>query len=390
MKRRYKISLTLLGVVLMSAFALTSCSALGELPSGQRLERIEKSPHYKDGAFHNVEETPMFTGESSTFENYFNFLFNDWERLKPEVPLTGEPLDLKALESNEDYFVWLGHSSLFMQLDGIKILVDPVLKDYAAPVFFLNKSFKEKVTFSIEDFINLGVDVVLLSHDHYDHLEMDTIKDLQDKVKVMICPLGVGSHLEYWGVDPQKIIERNWDENYTYESLTFNFVTARHFSGRFLTRDKSLWTGFVLSREGKAPIYISGDSGYGKHFKEIGEKFPQISLAFVECGQYNENWALIHMTPEESATSVSDVRAKFGIPLHSGRFALSNHTWDDPYIRFNAKALTLDYTPLFPLMGQVVFLSSLENQDATQKLKTQTWWVDDAKAEAQYLKEQEN
>lgn len=361
--------------------ALTSsCAALGENPGGERLRRIEASPHYVDGAFANLEPTPMNTGEDSSFKNYWNFLFNDWERIRPEVPLSMVKTDLESLPDG-DLLLWLGHSSLYVQLEGVRMLVDPVFMDYASPVFFLNTAFKGDYPYSVEDFIARGVDVVLITHDHYDHLEMDTVHRLGRAGVTFICPLGVGQHLESWGVSPENILEGDWGDSLNLYGLNFNFVTARHFSGRFINGNQTLWTGYMIECKNGAPLYISGDSGYGTHFEALGERFPAPRLALLECGQYNPNWALIHMTPEETARAGADVKAKAVLPLHTGRFALSSHTWDDPYLRLEKACQAYDYQLLTPRMGEIVWLDG-RPQSFTR------WYADDAAREARYLKEE--
>ncbi len=390
MQRKLKLTIGALitgAAALICATVISSCAILGKLPEGERLENVKRSPHYRDGTFHNLEETPMFSSDSSTLENYWNFLFNDWERLKPEVPLTRVLPDLETLKNADNYFVWLGHSSVLFKLSGKIFIVDPVFNDYAAPAPFLNTAFTEDPVFSLDYFKDLDIEAVILTHDHYDHLEMDSMKALADKVELFICPLGVGAHLEAWKIPADKIKEGDWGDIISFYDLNFNFVTARHFSGRLFSRNRTLWTGYVITREGEDAIYLSGDSGYGSHFKSIGEKFPDIKLALLECGQYNKNWPLIHMTPEESAQSSLDVMARFAVPLHAGRFAMSSHSWDDPFLRFDAAMSSQDNTALYPLMGQIVFLDGLENPKTVQELNNNKWWIEDAIREQEAMQQ---
>lgn len=364
----------------MSGFLINACTALGQLPKGERLERIKQSPNYADGQFVNRESTEVLNPNQSTLKAYWNFLFNDWERLKPEVPLTQVKTDIASLNPDDNLIIWLGHSSLYMQLDGLKILVDPVLEDYAAPLSFLNTAFKDCEPYTIEDFTALDLNLVVLTHDHYDHLEVSAIKALAQTPVTFICPLGVGQHLEYWGVEPDRIIEGDWDDTIEFAPLTFDLVTARHFSGRFITRNKTLWAGYVITLSDGSQIYLSGDTGYGRHFKSIGQKFPRIFLTLMECGQYNENWPLIHISPEDAAKALHEVNTKYAIPVHSGRFALSSHAWDDPYIKLSANSAQYDYKLLTPVIGQPVYLDEREQV-------FDEWWVNDAMRERAKLEQ---
>ena len=393
--RRLGAALAAAGVLAVSVLSFSACSTLGELPEGERLSRIEQSPHYRDGAFVNEESTSVNTSESSTLANWWNFLFANPPRLRPSVPLSRAPLDVAALKNETaDFVIWMGHSSLFVQTGGRRILVDPVFAGFAAPLSLFNQAFDGPLPYSIEDFIKLGLDLVLITHDHYDHLEMQTIKALADTDVTFVVPLGIGQHLESWGVRPEQILEGDWGESFelfahsgaetpaaaaaetehTNGPLKVSLVTARHFSGRFLTADKTLWAGFVLTCADGSQIYISGDSGYGRHFKEIAAAFPRIKLALIECGQYNPNWSLIHMSPEETAKAVDDLQAPQAIALHSGRFALSLHPWDEPYLRLDKAAAQYSFELLTPRMDELVYLDGREQH-------FERWWLKDAQRE---------
>lgn len=366
---------------MISLLSLSACSILGQNPKGERLQRVEASPHYIDGEFHNAEPTEMNTGGTSTLENFWNFLFMDTERLRPEIKLSRAGIDFKELDQRqEDLLIWLGHSSLYLQLDGRRMLVDPVFLDYAAPLSMFNKAFDGQAPYSAADFAALGLDLVILTHDHYDHLEMESIKELARHNLTFLVPLGAGQHLEYWGVDPGRIIEGDWGDQVQIGPYCFDFVTARHFSGRFIARNKTLWTGYVITRPDGRQIYLSGDSGYGRHFAEIGRKFPNIELTLIECGQYNANWALIHMFPEECAKAIAEVGSPRAIPLHSGRFALSSHPWDEPWLRLDQASRSYDYELLTPRMDEIVFLDGREQHFSR-------WWLEDARKEAEFIRQ---
>jgi L-ascorbate metabolism protein UlaG (beta-lactamase superfamily) len=223
---------------------------------------------------------------------------------------TAQPLplvntDLASLPSGQDAMVWLGHSSWYLQLAGKRILIDPVFSNYAAPFSFINKAFAGDYPWHAEGMPE--IDLLIISHDHYDHLDYATIKALMPKVKRVVTPLGVGSHLRYWGMESAIISEADWNQAVQVsDELTVHVLPARHFSGRGLKRNQTLWASFMFVTP-QQKIYYSGDSGYGPHFKAIGEQFGEVDLAIMENGQYDQDWKYIHMMPEETAQAADDL-----------------------------------------------------------------------------------
>ena len=206
--------------------------------------------------------------------------------------------DLKTLDPSQDLIVWLGHSSYFVQLAGQRILIDPVFSACAAPIPGVNKAFGGTNLYTAEDMP--GIDVLLISHDHYDHLDYPTIRALQGKVKQVIAGLGVGAHFERWGYDMRKVREADWNEVIVLSShLQVQVTPARHYSGRSFTRDKSLWVGFAIKSSARR-LFFSGDSGYGPHFSRIGRQRVPFDLVILDAGQYDPRWANVHMTPEQA------------------------------------------------------------------------------------------
>lgn len=337
----------------------------GKLPAGERLARIKRSPNYSNGFFHNQEHTPSFTGKGGQFSAMAEYFLAPKKRLKPAEALPLQKTNLKNLDASRDIVVWLGHSSCYLQLDGIRMLVDPLFGSHASPFFFSTTAFKGDYPYNVPGIPH--IDYLLFTHDHWDHLEHPTALALRDKCGLAVCPLGVGAHLEHWGYDTGSIFEGDWfDVIHAPQGLRIHFVPSRHFSGRTLKRNKSLWTGFVIESR-KRKIYISGDGGYGKHFTEAGERFKGFDLALIENGQYDDHWKCVHMAPEESVQAVLDLHAKAALPVHSGRFSISNHSWDDPLLRFCAASQGKNYRLLTPVIGQPVFLDDKE-QEFTQ------WW----------------
>jgi L-ascorbate metabolism protein UlaG (beta-lactamase superfamily) len=346
------------------AFALQP--KIGPLPDGQRLERITASPNYSDGAFHNQLPTATLTGGKGQLATMWDFLFVPKQRLRPDAPLPMVKTDLSALAATGgDAAVWLGHSSFFLRLGGRSVLIDPVFSSYAAPFFFMNRAFAGDYPYSPDDLPD--IDCLIISHDHWDHLDQATLVALRAKVKALVCPLGVGAILESWGFDPAVIHEADWNEDVRLaQDFTVHVLPARHFSGRWLTRNRTLWAGFLIKTPGRK-VFYSGDSGYGPHFAEIGEKFGGVDLAIMEDGQYDPNWKNIHMMPEEAARGAADLRAKALMPAHAGRFTISNHAWDDPYKRLATASAGKPFRLLTPRIGEVVDLG-----DQSQRFAR--WW----------------
>jgi L-ascorbate metabolism protein UlaG (beta-lactamase superfamily) len=338
----------------------------GKAPSGKRLEAMQKSPNFKNGIFHNRSFTPSLTEGYTIPGLLFDFLFTKYPRTRPTDVIPSIKTDLHKLSLNTDVLVWFGHSSYYMQLAGKRFLVDPVFSGNASPIPGTNKSFSGTDVYSAADIPE--IDYLLITHDHYDHLDYKTILQLKRKVKVVICGLGVGSHFERWGFTTQNVIEKDWDEQVSLDNnLTVYTATARHFSGRSFTRNNTLWLSFILKTP-ELKIYIGGDSGFDKHFAEIGQKYGGFDLAILENGQYNKAWEAIHLFPESGLQAADDLNAKRLFPVHSSKFKLAHHPWDEPLVRITAA--NKNSIPLVtPIIGEVVYLRD-EKQPFDQ------WWLD--------------
>ncbi|MES2874516.1 MAG: MBL fold metallo-hydrolase [Daejeonella sp.] len=332
----------------------------GKLPTGERLERIKKSPNYHDGAFQNQSLTPIMSEGVSYFTIMKESLFEKSKRVKPVDEIPSVKTDLLHLDKNEDLLVWFGHSSYFMQIDGKKILVDPVLSRYASPLSFSIKAFKGTNNYTPEDFPE--IDYLFISHDHWDHLDYNAIKKLKPKIKKVICGLGTGAHFESWGFPKEMIIEKDWNEEEILEPGSVVYTApARHFSGRGFKRNQALWISFVLQTP-TMKIYIGGDSGYDKHFAEIGKTFGPFDLAIIENGQYNENWKHVHLLPVEIVQVANDLSAKRLFTVHSSKFALGNHAWNEPLIRAFENTQKANIPLITPKIGEVVLLKEIPQQ----------------------------
>jgi L-ascorbate metabolism protein UlaG (beta-lactamase superfamily) len=344
-----------------------ACSPkFGQHPQGERLKRVEASPNYQNGAFRNQIPTPLFSEDNNVFTLLLSSLSSPEIRRRPEVPVPSVKTDLNALDVNKDVIVWLGHSSLVLRLGGKSFLVDPVFSNYAAPFSSFNKAFAGTNIYSVDDMPD--IDYLLIMHDHWDHLDYPTITGLKSKVRHVICGLGVGAHLEYWGYDRDIITEGDWYDSLVQEDgMSIHIVPARHSSGRFLTRNKTLWAGFVVETP-EHRIFISGDTGFGPHFAETGKRFGGFDLAILENGQYDPRWPYTHMAPEETVQAAKDLRARAVLPVHSGKFSLAPHPWDEPLIRLASASQGESWQLLTPMMGEPVYPDNVEQPFTT-------WWV---------------
>jgi len=327
----------------------------GKKATGTRLQRMQASPNYKDGKFQNQSFTPDLAEGATYFKVFRKFFFGKDKRNRPAQPLPVQKHDLKNLKPLDNVLVWFGHSSYFMQVDGKTLLVDPVFSGSASPVSFTTKAFKGTDVYGVDDFPE--IDFLFISHDHWDHLDYETIVNLQPKVKNVVTGLGNGAHLERWGFNPDIIHEGDWYEEISLPNgFMAHVVPGRHFSGRSFVRNANLWGGFVL----KTPTFnllLGGDTGYDSHFKTIGEKYGPFDLVILECGQYNEYWKYIHMMPEEVVTAAHELGAKKLMPVHYAKFALSVHSWDEPIIRVTTEAEKQGMPIITPIIGQIVNLN---------------------------------
>lgn len=336
----------------------------GQSPKGERLERIKQSPNYKDGEFKNLSETSVMTSDKSSIGVMWDFMFSKKINVTPKRTIPSIKTDIKNLDPNESVLIWFGHSSYFMRLHGKTFLVDPVFSDYASPFSFVNKAFKGTTTYNSEYLPN--IDYLIISHDHWDHLDYKTILDLKPKVGQVISGLGVGQHFEYWGYDKDIIKELDWyEESSLQDSVHITATPARHFSGRGLKRNKTLWTSYALKVH-DFNLFIGGDGGHDTFFTKIGEQYGPFDLAILEQGQYSKNWNQIHLLPEQVFESAQQLRASRIFPVHNSKFALSSHPWDEPLNEITEN-LANNIPVLTPRIGEPVFL-----KDNTQTFDQ--WW----------------
>ena len=345
------IMLSIVVILVIAGVAFMNQPSFGRAPRGERLERIKKSPHYKDGKFHNLHPTLMMTSRKGRFGTMWDFLFKKEKGVRPDKEIPVIKTDLNKLAGNDNVLVWFGHSSYFIQIDGKRILVDPVFCT-AAPVSFVNKLFRGTDVYHPADMPY--IDYLVITHDHWDHLDYYTIKQLKNRVDKVICPLGVGEHFEYWGFDKERLVELDWFEDATLnEHFQIHCLPARHFSGRSFNGNQTLWASYLIETPSQK-IFMGGDGGYDTHFAEIAKKYPDINLAILENGQYNEDWKYIHTLPKYLGQVARDLDAEKVLTVHHSKYALARHPWDEPLK--NAMDLknkdSLDV--LIPVIGEVV------------------------------------
>lgn len=355
--KRHMIIGSILAIIVLLALSVIlfiNQPSFGRTPRGARLERVQQSPNYRNGAFQNQHETVMMTSDKGRLAGIWEFLFRKIDGLRPEEPLHVIKTDLRQIAPDAEVLVWFGHSSYLMQTSGKRILVDPVFC-MASPVSFVNKPFAGTDVYKPEDMPDV-IDYLVISHDHWDHLDYQTIKKLKNRIKTVICPLGVGEHFEYWGFDNEQIVELDWNEDANLESgFMIHCLPARHFSGRGLNANQSLWASFLLETPLRR-IYIGGDSGYDTHYAEIGERFPNIDLAILENGQYNEEWKYIHLMPQYMAQAAKDLKAKRILTVHHSKYALAKHRWDEPLKNEEDMRKKDSLDVIIPVIGEVVVL----------------------------------
>jgi L-ascorbate metabolism protein UlaG (beta-lactamase superfamily) len=335
-----------------------------------REERINSSPQSQNGRFVNPNGVSSRLFSKESWEYIKDLIFT--KRIDPE-PLTDLPIHRLHSEQWEDQqeeqfsFSWLGHSSILISMENHLILVDPVLEERASPFSWYGPKRFNPSPVSAEE--TPEIDVVLITHDHYDHLEKQTLITINEKVKRFIVPLGIGELLEEWGINPSKITELDWWESYSAGSLKFHATPAVHYASRGLfDANKRLWCSWsIVGKEKK--VFISGDSGYFDGFKNIGERLGPFDVTFLKIGAYSDKgtWHALHMTPEEAGQQHLDLRGELLIPLHWATFDMAFHPWYEPIERLVAFVKKESIALITPEVGEKIDLSG--------SAKTSHWWI---------------
>ena len=329
-------------------------------------QNYSQSKNWQNGKFLNLQETKMDIS-LRTIPGLLKKQFINRKERSPEknIPIQRIALQDFLVGSDSAKIIWYGHSALLLRIQGKTIFIDPMLGSNAAPIApFAVKRFSANSLQILHDLPE--IDLMLISHDHYDHLDYESIQILRSKTRQYYVALGVARHLQSWGIDSHKIEEFDWWKHRFFEDINITFTPTRHFSGRgFTDRATSLWGGWAIHGQ-KENLYFSGDSGYGVHFKEVGKRLGPFGLGFMECGQYNKHWHQIHMYPEETVQAALDAGVQKSLPVHWGAFALSLHSWKNPIERFVAEALKLNHSFISPQIGELIH--------SNQAPENSYWW----------------
>lgn len=356
-KKLKRILLVVAAIILilsLSTYLYLQKAAFGSLSSGKRLEKITESPNYKDGEFQDLSVTPTLAEGYTFWGEIGKQFFEKTEGIRPSIRIPSVQTDLKRIPIDSNVLVWFGHSSCYMQLNGKRILIDPVFSGSASPIPGTVQPFPGADTYKAEDMPE--IDYLLISHDHYDHLDYPTMIAMKEKIKTVICGLGVGAHFERWGYPAKKIIEKDWNDSITVQqNFVIHTLPTRHKSGRGISQNKSLWLSYLISAP-KMKVYYSGDGGYDKHFAAIGKQFGPIDIAIMENGQYDKAWHYIHLLPEETLQAGRDLKAKRIVPVHNSKFALAKHPWNEPLNEITRLNERYKIPLITPVIGEIVNL----------------------------------
>ena len=368
---RLSIALALLGAAVATAgWGVLSLPTFGARMSGARLERAQANPQYHDGRFVNVQ--PEAPTTLAAIGDYVVRQFGGDEVRVPPAPIPVLAVDKAALAAPPAASglraFWIGHASVYVELDGMRLLLDPVFAERASPLTMIGPRRFHPPPIALADLP--PVDAVLISHDHYDHLDMDAVQMLARRGARLFVPLGVGAHLERWGVPAAQIVELEWWQERTLNGVQIVCTPTRHYSGRGLTdRSATLWSSWsVLGPRHR--FFYSGDTGYSTHFREVGARFGPFDLAFIKIGAYGpgQSWIDIHMPPEQSVQALRDLGAKRLFPVHWSTFNLAYHDWDEPIRRTLAAAQRAGggVEVVTPRIGEWV--------DAERPFASTAWW----------------
>jgi L-ascorbate metabolism protein UlaG (beta-lactamase superfamily) len=343
---------------------IATCSAVGATPRGVQLDTIKQSPNYRDGRF--VNKLPM------TKPEFFKTM-KEWMKSGDNTtPTEALPVvqrqktDFETSPASGLRITWIGHSTSLVEIDGARVLLDPVWSDRTSPISWVGPKRFSSTPLALEDLP--VIDVVLISHDHFDHLDKSTVTKLAKGGVKFIVPLGVGARMQGWDIPSNQITELDWWDAIEVGSLTITATPARHFSGRSLAmtdRDKTLWAGFSIHGP-KHRVYYSGDSGMFEGFKEIGERLGPFDAALIEVGAYNKLWADLHLGPEQALQAFEQVRGGILVPVHWATFNLAMHSWTEPAERLMAEAEKTGASFVLPRPGQSV--------EPSNPPEVERWW----------------
>lgn len=363
--RRVAIVIAVLAALLILVVGVTQLAVFGAAPSGKRLERMQRSSHYRDGKFTNLQPTHKLV--PGKFTEMVTHQFLGKEERVPQTPVpvvTRHATDYALRPTSGVRATWLGHASVLLEMAGRRIVTDPAFSQRCSPFDFVGPVRFAQLPFAVTEVP--AIDVVVISHDHYDHLDMPTIQALAGRGARFVVPLGIGAHLERWGVPADRIVDLDWYESWEQFGMTFTATPARHYSGRGLfDSDHTLWASWVIAGP-EQRVFFSGDTGYSAEFRKIGENFGPFDLTLIKIGASDPTWREIHMSPEEAVQTHQDLRGKLLLPIHWGTWNLAYHAWNEPADRAFVAARAAGVSLVIPKPGEWV--------DSAQPPRVVTWW----------------
>jgi len=355
----------ILTIIIATILFLNFAPVFGGSSKSLSKTKIENSPNFIDGKFRNLISTSMSFKKGVDYNSEYIADTNIGKKPKKRLP----SIKFNKTDFNENVgnsITWFGHSTILLKINNKIIITDPVFNNASPFSAILGPApFKYENTNRAKDLPN-KIDVVLITHDHYDHLDYKTIKEIHTTVEKFMVPLGNKAHLLKWGVPDFKIEEFDWYDNLSYENIDFTFTPSRHFSGRAI-RDRfaTIWGGWIINSD-SCKLFISGDGGYIDEFKKIGDIYGPFDIVFIENGAYNPRWQYIHLFPEQGVQASLDVNAKVAFPIHWGKFSLSSHNWIEPIERFTKEAKDRNLKVATPRVGQTFSINGA--------IPNEYWW----------------
>ena len=358
----------LVAIVLL-VYVVSTWTASGKAPSGERQERIEASAQWKDGSFGNA--LPRVDGTVTAMVSGYTEKIRGKSPEKPIEIQKRKRADFATPPASGLRVTWLGHSTFIIEIDGKKILIDPVWGERASPLTWAGPARFHEPPLPLSELPD--IDAILISHDHYDHLDYPTVDAIKDKGITWIVPLGIGSHLEYWGVPKDRVKELDWWEAVDVDAVKITSTPARHFSGRSLTaQNNTLWSGWAMAGPSRR-VFYSGDTAMHPEFKTIGEKLGPFDLSIMETGAYSPMWSDVHLGPEQALIAHQLVGAKVLLPVHWGTFDLALHSWVEPIERVVVGAEKIGAKIIAPRPGGSVEL----DDEVLANGSVDVWWDKD-------------
>ncbi|MBL7714648.1 MAG: MBL fold metallo-hydrolase [Bdellovibrionales bacterium] len=342
-----KVFFALTAALVVLAYGVFQLPPFGGSFDGERLARMQKSPQWAQGRFEN---SPKQNTDDSISKNFK--LYNQGIPRDPIVDIPVMALSAQTLRSKPApglRAIWFGHATVLIEVDGVRVMTDPVLSERVSPFQWIGPKRFHAPPIELKNLT--GIDAVVISHDHYDHLDQATITKLSQDGTIFYVGLGIGAHLERWKVPPNQIVEMDWWESTRIKGIEIHCTPTRHYSGRKKMDNSTLWASWTIKGP-KHSFFFSGDTGYSKHFSEIAKKLGPIDLSLIKIGAYGETWLDIHMDPESAIQAHLDLGAKTMLPVHWATFDLSYHAWAEPIQRATLSARSKSVHLITPRIGE--------------------------------------